>query len=128
MHLNDAISRNNKLKCTFMHHEQSLSMAADGYARVSGKPAIVNVTSGPGAINALNGVFGAFVDSVPMFVISGQVKTETVRVLNQETLRQLGDQEADTLAIAQSAVKYFAMPATKTEALTAIKKAILKSL
>ena len=62
MHLNDALTRNKFIKSTFMHHEQALAMAAEGYARVVGKAAVVNVTSGPGGINALNGVFGAFVD------------------------------------------------------------------
>ena len=69
-------------------------MAADAYARLTNKPCLVNVTAGPGAINALNGVFGAFVDSLPMVVVSGQSKRQTLTVnsgLNH--LRQLGDQK-----------------------------------
>lgn len=96
MHLNDALGKHPKLKTVFLHHEQSLTMAAESYARLSGKMAIVNVTTGPGGINALNGVFGAYTDSIPMFVISGQVKRETcVESLSEElkNLRQLGDQE-----------------------------------
>ena len=69
-------------------------MAADAYFRVSGRPAIVQVTTGPGAINAMNGVFGAFVDSVPMIVISGQVRTDTIGRNVLPGLRQMGDQEA----------------------------------
>ena len=124
MHLNDALTRNKMMKSTFMHHEQALAMAAEGYARASGRPAIVNVTSGPGGINALNGVFGAFVDSVPMVIISGQVRTETVAQLHHKNLRQLGDQEANIYSFAKSAVKYFAMPVNKGEAIIAIKKGI----
>lgn len=72
-------------------------MAAEGYARMTGKPAVVNVTTGPGGINTLNGVYGAFTNSIPMLVISGQVKRETyIRTYDLPGLRQLGDQEVDT--------------------------------
>ena len=74
MHLNDAFGRHPGLTPVFCHHEQACSMAAESYARVSNRLAAVNVTAGPGGINALNGVFGAFVDSIGMVVISGQVK------------------------------------------------------
>jgi len=77
MFLNHALVTHPKLRCAFMHHEQACAMAAEGYARIAGKPAVVNVTTGPGGINALNGVFGAWTDSVPMLVLSGQVKRET---------------------------------------------------
>jgi Flp pilus assembly pilin Flp len=74
-----------------MHHEQACAMAAEGYARIAGKPAVVMLTTGPGAINALNGVFGAFTDSIPMLVLSGQVKTTTCKDLQEiPSLRQLG--------------------------------------
>ena len=78
MHLNDALARYPNINVEYLHHEQSMSMAAEGYARSCNKAAIVNVTTGPGGINALNGVFGAFVDSIPMIVLSGQVKTQTI--------------------------------------------------
>ena len=78
MHLNDALAREPRLDVVCCHHEQACSIAAESYARLSNVPAAVNVTSGPGGINALNGVFGAFVDSIPMIVISGQVKRETL--------------------------------------------------
>jgi acetolactate synthase-1/2/3 large subunit len=77
MFLNIALGTHPKLKCTFMHHEQACAMAAEGYARVTNKPAVVMVTTGPGAINAMNGVFGAYTDSIPMIVLSGQVKRDT---------------------------------------------------
>src|SRR4051812_24120256 len=78
MHLNDSVGRAQGLKFVCNHHEQACAMAAEGYARVANKPAIVNVTTGPGAINALNGVYGAFTDSIPMIVLSGQVKRVTM--------------------------------------------------
>ena len=106
MHLNDAISSVFKDNLVFLHHEQSCSMAADAYSRISNTPCLVNVTAGPGAINALNGVFGAYVDSLPMFVLSGQSKRQTL-VVNSgiNGLRQLGDQEADVVSLASSVCK-----------------------
>src|SRR5476649_1967144 len=77
MHLNDAIGRCKELSYVCCHHEQACAMAAESYARLSGKLGVINVTTGPGGINALNGVFGAWVDSIPMLVVSGQVKRET---------------------------------------------------
>ena len=124
MHLNDAFTRNKSIHSTFMHHEQALTMAAEGYARTTGRPAIVNVTTGPGGLNALNGVFGAFVDSVPMFVVSGQVRTETIARLSNKRLRQLGDQEADIYSTVRHSVKYFAMPTDEIQAVRAISCAL----
>ena len=106
MFLNQALGTNPRLRCAYMHHEQACAMAAEGYARVAGKPAVVNVTTGPGGINALNGVFGAFTDSIPMLVLSGQVKRETA--LDHRPiagLRQLGDQEAPIVAMASPVCK-----------------------
>src|SRR5690606_37163388 len=82
-------------------------MAAEAYARVSGKVGVVSVTTGPGGINALNGVFGAFTDSIPMLIISGQVKRETcMSHYNFPNLRQLGDQEVDIIRMVQGITKY----------------------
>lgn len=109
MFLNVDIGSNAKINTVFMHHEQACAMAAEGYARITNKPAIVLTTTGPGAINALNGVYGAFTDSIPMLVISGQVKSDTCMdfvpnfLLN---LRQLGDQEGPTVALAKKLTKY----------------------
>ena len=74
MHLNDAIGRCAGLNYICCHHEQACAIAAEGYARISNQLGVVSVTSGPGGINALNGVFGAWTDSIPMLVISGQMK------------------------------------------------------
>ena len=105
MHLNDALSRNENLEIINMHHEQACTMAAEGYARLSNKTACVNVTTGPGGINAINGVFGAWTDSVPIIVISGQVKRETLNYKNSD-LRQLGDQENDITGMVKDITKF----------------------
>lgn len=98
MHLNDSAGENHNLKIMYMHNEQSCAMAAEGYARIARKPALVIVTAGPGAINAINGVFGAFTDSIPMIVLSGQARKNTQKSSYGLTdLRQLGDQEAPVL-------------------------------
>jgi acetolactate synthase-1/2/3 large subunit len=100
MHLNDSFGADPSFSVHYMHHEQACSMAADGYARVSGRPAVLNVTTGPGSINALNGVFGAYTDSIPMVVVAGQVRRDTMSALAQVPhLRQLGDQEARVIEI-----------------------------
>lgn len=106
MHLNDAVGREKRLRWVCCHHEQACAMAAESYARLSGRPALVNVTTGPGGVNALNGVYGAFVDSIPMVVVSGQVKRETIAGNTGLPLRQLGDQEIDIVAMARPVTKY----------------------
>lgn len=106
MHLNDSFGSVFKDNVHFMHHEQSCSIAAESYARLTLNPAIVNVTAGPGAINAINGVFGAFVDSIPMIIISGQAKRETlVKNSGRPNLRQLGDQEVDIISMVKKICK-----------------------
>ena len=106
MHLNDAFTRHPGLNPVCFHHEQACAMAAEGFARTSGKLALVNVTTGPGGINALNGVFGAYTDSVGMIVVSGQVKRETMMANHDLPLRQLGDQEVDIVSMVRPIVKH----------------------
>lgn len=107
MFLNDAIGRTRGLKYICCHHEQACAMAAEGYSRVSGKVGVINVTTGPGTINALNGVFGAYTDSIPMLVVSGQNKRETILpTYNIPGLRQLGEQEADIISMVKGITKY----------------------
>jgi acetolactate synthase-1/2/3 large subunit len=94
MHLNDALGRETRIKYVCNLHEQACAMAAEGYARMSGMPGVINVTTGPGGTNALTGVMGAWLDSVPMIVISGQIKRATMMTSCPNLkLRQLGDQE-----------------------------------
>jgi acetolactate synthase-1/2/3 large subunit len=106
MHLNDAFGRSSGIQKVYCHHEQACAMAAEGYFRVSGKMAVVQITAGPGGINALNGVFGAWTDSIPMLVISGQSKRETLVSSTKLPLRQLGDQEVDIVRMVSSITKY----------------------
>ena len=96
MYLIDALGKNKKLKNFYLHHEQACAMAADAYSRIKKKSAVVCITTGPGGINAINGVFGAYTDSTPMIILSGQVKRSTNMVIQKKgKLRQLGDQEND---------------------------------
>lgn len=107
MFLNYALGKHSQIKPIFNHHEQASAMAAEGYARITGKPAVINVTTGPGGVNALNGVYGAFTDSIPMLILSGQVKRETyIRTYNLPELRQLGDQEVDIVSMVKVITKY----------------------
>ena len=110
MFLNDAFGQEKRIKYICNHHEQACAMAAEGHARTTGKIGVINVTSGPGGINALNGVFGAWTDSIPMLVVSGQVKWETCLASCQMPgLRQLGDQEGDIISMAKGITKYAVM-------------------
>lgn len=102
MHLNDSF-HHGPLKAVYFHHEQAAAMAAEGYARVDGKPCVVCVTAGPGGINALNGVFGAYTDSIPMIIISGQCKRATLR--RGSAKRQEGDQEVDIISMVRPVTK-----------------------
>ena len=107
MHLNDAFGKS-KMKIVYCHHEQACSIAAESYARISNKLPTVNVTTGPGGINAINGVFGAWTDSIPMLIISGQVKRETLVSTYGDNggWRQLGDQEVDIVNMVKGITKY----------------------
>lgn len=125
MHLNDAIGREKRLHYVCCHHEQACAIAAEGYARITNKPAVVCVTTGPGGINALNGVFGAWTDSIPMLVISGQVKRATcMGACHLDGLRQLGDQEADILAMVRGITKYAVLVDDPTEIRFHLEKAL----
>ena len=109
MHLNDAFGHTPKLKCIYNHHEQACAIAAEGYTRLTGDLAAVCVTSGPGGTNAVTGVLGGWLDSIPMFVISGQVKRETTLWSTDIPLRQLGDQEYNIVDLVRSMTKYAQM-------------------
>ncbi|MBU2644719.1 thiamine pyrophosphate-binding protein [bacterium] len=110
MHLNDGFGKNKHLACIFHHHEQACAIAAESYARVTGKLAVANITTGPGGLNTLTGVMGAWTDSVPAMFISGQVKFETTIQSDPDlNLRQLGDQEVSIIDIVKPLTKYARM-------------------
>ena len=104
MHFNDSIGTKKGLNVIYTHHEQSASIAAEGSARITGKPAVVNVSTGPGGTNALTGVAGAFIDSIPMIVLSGQIMRKDRGV--KHGLRQMGVQEINTISVAKNLTKY----------------------
>lgn len=129
MFLNQALGGHEKLRCTFMHHEQACAMAAEGYARIAKKPAVVMLTTGPGSVNALNGVYGAFTDSIPMIVISGQIKRETCISFNDvPRLRQLGDQEGPTIAMASPICKYAQLVRSEADLEEMLPKAYIEAI
>ena len=98
MFLNNSFGHKKGLKVVYNHHEQASAIAAEGYARAHGKICSLCVTTGPGGTNALTGVCGAWLDSIPMFVISGQVKFElTIHSCPEIGLRQLGDKNLTLL-------------------------------
>ena len=106
MHLNDALGRERRIKYVCNLHEQACAMAAEGYARMSGIPGVASVTTGPGGTNALTGVMGAWLDSVPMVIISGQIKRATmITSCPHLKLRQLGDQEYNIVDAARPMTK-----------------------
>lgn len=113
MHLNDALGHKEGLHVTYNHHEQACAIAAEAYARLDNKIAAVCVTTGPGGTNALTGVVGGWLDSIPMFIISGQVRYDTTaRYALQYTgtpLRAMGDQEYDIVKSVEHMTKYAVM-------------------
>ena len=125
MHLDDALGHQQGLNCIFNHHEQASAIAAEGYTRMTGKLAAVCVTSGPGGTNAITGVMGGWLDSIPMFVISGQVKRETTIWSCPELgLRQLGDQEFDIIHSVSNMTKYAVMVTNPQEIAYHLEKAL----
>ena len=88
MYLNDALYCSKHVKHIANHHEQASVIAAEAYSRVTDNIGVAMVTSGPGATNAITGVAGAFIDSIPLIILSGQVKTNDLK--KESGLRQKG--------------------------------------
>lgn len=109
MHLNHSIGAHKDIECVFNHHEQACAIGAEAYYRLTNRLPVVNVTSGPGGTNAITGVYGAFVDSIGMLVLSGQVKIETTVRYTGLPLRQYGDQELDIEELVRPITKYVHM-------------------
>ncbi|MBR0176569.1 MAG: thiamine pyrophosphate-binding protein [Bacteroidales bacterium] len=107
MHLNDSIGHTKGLTYICNHHEQASAIAGEGYYRACGQLAVTCVTTGPGGTNAVTGVLGQYLDSIPGLYISGQIKTSTYKhTYPYLNLRQLGDQEADIVSIVSPITKY----------------------
>lgn len=124
MHLDNALLVCEKMHKYFNHHEQACAMAAEAYARYSGKMAAVCVTSGPGATNTLTGVMGAWQDSIPMIVLSGQVRYEISVPKSGLKLRYRGIQEFEIIPTVKNMTKYAVMI---TDPL-AIKRELVKAI
>ena len=113
MHLNDALGHHDRLRVTYNHHEQACAIAAEAYARLDNRIAAICVTTGPGGTNALTGVLGGWLDSIPMFVVSGQVRYDTTARFALKTagaaVRAMGDQEYDIVKSVTPMTKYAVM-------------------
>lgn len=107
MHLNDSLGKSEKIKFICCQNEQGAAIAAEAYARVNGKTGLLMVTTGPGGTNALTGLAGAFIESTPMVVISGQVKR--LDMIRDQHLRQQGMQELDIVSVVKPITKYAAL-------------------
>jgi len=105
MHLTDSLGRHPGLRYVCNYHEQACAIAAEGYSRIRGTVGACVVTTGPGSTNALSGVAGAWVDSIPIFVVSGQVRRDLIA--DYSKVRQLGPQEINIEPMAQPITKYF---------------------
>lgn len=124
MHLDNALALNNDIAKYFNHHEQACAMAAEAYARYSGKIAAICVTSGPGATNAITGVMGCWQDSLPMIVLSGQVRYEISVPQCGLPLRYRGIQEFEIIPSVKNMTKYAVMLTDPLE----VKRELLKSI
>lgn len=109
MHLNDALGHQEGLKVTYNHHEQASAIAAECYARIAGRVAALCVTTGPGGTNAITGVVGGWLDSIPMFVLSGQVRYDWTARSSGVGIRAMGDQEFDICRAISCMTKYSEM-------------------
>ncbi|MFA6569634.1 MAG: thiamine pyrophosphate-binding protein [Bacteroidota bacterium] len=104
IHLIDSVGKSKKIHYVCNHHEQACAIAAEAYSRISEDIGVCLVTTGPGGTNAITGVVGAWLDSIPMLVISGQVKRETIGA--GRGYRQLGDQEINIIDMVKPVTKY----------------------
>lgn len=109
MHLNDGLGHKEGLQCIYNHHEQACAMAAESYARITNKIAAVCVTTGPGGTNAITGVLGGWLDSIPMLILSGQVRYDTTARSTGLGVRAIGDQEFDITRAVGCMTKYAEM-------------------
>ena len=107
MHLNDSLGKSKKIQYIGCLHEQACAIAAEAYARVNNTLGLLMVTTGPGGTNALTGVAGAYLESTPVFVVSGQVKRADM--INGQGIRQQGMQELNIIPVVKPITKYAAL-------------------
>jgi acetolactate synthase I/II/III large subunit len=115
LHIYDALFRQNRIRHILVRHEQAATHMADGYARSTGRPGVVLVTSGPGATNAITGIATAYMDSIPMVVISGQVQSH---LIGTDSF-----QETDMIGISRPIVKHSFAVRSAADLALAVKKA-----
>ncbi len=127
MHLNDALGHNEGLKCIYQHHEQACAIAAECYARIYNRLAALCVTTGPGGTNAITGVVGGWLDSIPMLVLSGQVRYDTTARSSGVGIRSMGDQEFDITRAVGCMTKYCEMVTDPDKIRYCLEKALFLS-
>lgn len=128
MHLNDALGHQEGLDCLYNHHEQACAMAAECYARIHNRLAAVCVTTGPGGTNAITGVVGGWLDSIPMLILSGQVRYDTTARWSGVGIRAMGDQEFDITKAVDCMTKYSEMVIDPMRIRYCLEKAIYLAL
>ncbi|MCR5783904.1 MAG: thiamine pyrophosphate-binding protein [Clostridia bacterium] len=124
MHLNDAFGHQKGITVTYNHHEQACAIAAEAYARIHNRLAACVVTTGPGGTNAITGVVGGWLDSIPMLVISGQVRYDTTARSTGLGIRSMGDQEFDITKAVACMTKYCEMVTDKNRIKYCLDKAL----
>lgn len=124
MHLNDALGHETGLKCLYQHHEQACAIAAECYARIHNRIGVLCVTTGPGGTNAITGVVGGWLDSIPMLVLSGQVRYDTTARWSGVGIRAMGDQEFDITKAIGCMTKYSEMVTNPLNIRYCLEKAI----
>ena len=128
MHLNNAFGQHKKINCIYNHHEQASAIAAESFARIDNKIAVACVTSGPGGTNAITGVLCAFLDNIPLLVISGQTRYSTTVEGSGLNLRQFGEQEYRIVESVKPMTKYAVMVKNPQEIKYHVERAIYEAM
>tara|TARA_B100001123_G_scaffold29924_1_gene31478 strand:+ start:1976 stop:3598 length:1623 start_codon:yes stop_codon:yes gene_type:complete len=126
MHLTDSVKRNKKLSYTSFFHEQSATIAAESYSRTKNNLGVALVTSGPGSTNAITGVAGAWIESIPLIIISGQVKTSDL--IGKKKIRQNGPQEVEIIKNINNITKFSITIKSKKNVIKLIRKAVKEAI
>ncbi|MGL4949171.1 MAG: thiamine pyrophosphate-binding protein [Anaeroplasmataceae bacterium] len=124
MNLNYSFGHTLGMKVYYNHHEQACAIAAEGYCRINNKTAALCLTTGPGGINALTGVAGAYLDSLPMIIISGQVRLDSYSKSSGLNIRSMGDQEFNIVDTVKTMTKYSVLVTKKEDIKYCLEKAI----